>query len=66
MAMLIRTGLLLLLAMQPLVLWAADIPAVPLIARGDRNFPPYEFINENGEPTASTSIFSRLSPAGWR
>ena len=45
-----RTGLLLLLAMQPLVLAAADIPAGPLIARGDRNFPPYEFINENGEP----------------
>jgi two-component system sensor histidine kinase EvgS len=45
-----RIGLLLFLAMQPLVLPAADMPAVPLIARGDRNFPPYEFINENGEP----------------
>ena len=46
-----RTGLLLiLLAMQPLVLPAADIPTEPLIARGDRSFPPYEFINERGEP----------------
>ena len=45
-----RTGLLLLLAIQPLVLQAADIPAEPLIARGDRNFPPYEFINESGQP----------------
>jgi ABC-type amino acid transport substrate-binding protein len=36
--------------MQPLVLPAADIPAGPLIARGDRSFPPYEFINESGEP----------------
>ena len=44
------TGLLLLLAIQPLVLLAADTPAGPLIARGDRNFPPYEFINEDGEP----------------
>jgi PAS domain S-box-containing protein len=46
----LRTGLLLLLAMQPLILTAADIPAVPLIARGDRSFPPYEFINESGQP----------------
>ena len=44
------TGLLLLLAIQPLVLLAADTPAGPLIARGDRNFPPYEFINDYGEP----------------
>ena len=43
-------GVLLLFAMQPLVLLASDTPAGPLIARGDRNFPPYEFINEDGEP----------------
>ena len=44
------TALLLLLAMQPLVLQAADMPASPLIARGDRSFPPYEFINARGVP----------------
>ncbi len=43
-------GLLLLIAMQPLVSSAADKPAGPLIARGDRSFVPYEFINERGEP----------------
>jgi signal transduction histidine kinase len=46
----LRTGLLLLLALKPLVLPAADMPAGPLIARGDRSFPPYEFINARGEP----------------
>ncbi len=45
-----RIGLLLFLAMQPLVLPAADMPAAPLIARGDRSFPPYEFLNERGDP----------------
>ncbi|MBC2742826.1 MAG: transporter substrate-binding domain-containing protein [Desulfosarcina sp.] len=49
MTLFLRTGLLLLLAIQPLVLLAADTPAGPLIARGDRNFPPYEFINEKGD-----------------
>jgi len=44
-----RTGLL-LLAMQPLVLPAADTTAVLLVARGDRSFPPYECINERGAP----------------
>ena len=46
----LRACLLLLIAIQPLALLAADLPADPLIARGDRNFPPYEFINANGEP----------------
>ena len=46
----LRAGLLLLMAIQPLALLAADLPPDPLVARGDRNFPPYEFINANGEP----------------
>jgi signal transduction histidine kinase/ABC-type amino acid transport substrate-binding protein len=45
-----RIGLLLFLAMQPRVVPAADMPAGPLIARGDQSFPPYEFINESGQP----------------
>ena len=43
-------GLLLFMAISPLVLQAADIPKGPLIVRGDRSFPPYEFINESGQP----------------
>jgi signal transduction histidine kinase len=50
MTLLFRFGLLLFLAIQPQILPAAENPAVPLIARGDRNFPPYEFINARGEP----------------
>ena len=45
-----RTGLMLLLVIQPLVVSAANTPAGPLIARGDQSFPPYEFINERGQP----------------
>ncbi len=60
-----RTGLL-LLAMQPLVLPAVDTTAVPLIARGDRSFPLMNSSTRVARRTASTSIFSRPSPADSR
>lgn len=65
MRMFFRAFLLLLLAIQPTVIQAADVRDGPLIARGDRNFPPYEFVNENGEPDGFNidllrSIFRRL------
>jgi signal transduction histidine kinase/ABC-type amino acid transport substrate-binding protein len=50
MARLIRSSLLIGVVLGSLLLLAADIPAAPLIARGDRNFPPYEFINASGQP----------------
>jgi ABC-type amino acid transport substrate-binding protein len=50
MALFFRTSLLICFAFQPLFVLAADTPSATLIARGDRNFPPYEFINANGQP----------------
>jgi hypothetical protein len=40
--------LLLLYALHPMVLMAAGSHDGPLIARSDRNFPPYKFIDANG------------------
>lgn len=40
---LLLTGLLLLLA-------SAGMAATPVIVGGDRNYPPYEFLDEQGEP----------------
>ena len=50
MARLLRIGLLLFMAIQPTALYAADIRPGPLVVRGDRDFPPYEFINADGQP----------------
>lgn len=45
-----RICLLIILVFMPYIAQAAEIPVNPLIAGGDKNFPPYEFINEDGDP----------------
>ncbi len=50
MVRLLFIGLLLCLANQSPILFAADMGTAPLVARGDRDFPPYEFVNGNGQP----------------
>ena len=50
MARLLYIGLLLFMAIQPTALYAFDLRPGPLVARGDRDFPPYEFINADGQP----------------
>ncbi|NQU43246.1 transporter substrate-binding domain-containing protein, partial [bacterium] len=32
------------------LLWPGPIPAAPLKVGGDAHFPPYEYLNQNGEP----------------
>ncbi|MGA6925214.1 MAG: transporter substrate-binding domain-containing protein, partial [Desulfosarcina sp.] len=48
---LLPTGLLLLAVLCPLAFPATQASAGPLIARGDRAFAPYEFIDAGGRPT---------------
>ncbi|MGD9310995.1 MAG: transporter substrate-binding domain-containing protein, partial [Desulfosarcina sp.] len=46
----LRVSLLLIIAFLPPIVQAKEPSLSPLIARGDSNFPPYEFINAKGEP----------------
>jgi two-component system sensor histidine kinase EvgS len=50
MARLLTIGLLLFMAIQSTALYAVDMHTGPLLVRGDRDFPPYEFINADGQP----------------
>ncbi|WP_155316316.1 transporter substrate-binding domain-containing protein [Desulfosarcina alkanivorans] len=50
MRMWLSTCLLACLVVHPMGLPAADTSAAPVIARGDRHFPPYEFLNADGQP----------------
>ena len=45
-----RAALLLIIALLPSIVQAKEPSRSPLIARGDSNFPPYEFINAKGQP----------------
>ena len=47
---LLVAGILICLTVFSDVLWAAAPSQAPLIVQGDRDFPPYEFINQKGKP----------------